>query len=156
MSFGYEIKSAFFDRSTVLRAAERATTRALAKAGSFIRTTARTKVLKRRKRPAEAGSPPSVHSSEPRSLKNILFGLRRRGGVPSVVVGPVYFTPRARTAKTPGSTVPAVLETGGTVILATRNNQRRAVRFHERPFMQPAFTQTIPQLPEQFRHTISN
>lgn len=110
----------FFDRPELLAAINKAERRALSRIGAFIRTRARTDVLKRarargrgkakrsREEPSRPGEPPVVRSRDRRlTLRNILFAFdpSRR----SVVVGPVKLNTPARN----GSTVPNLLEFGG-------------------------------------------
>ncbi len=103
------IKDRFFDRARVQQSISRKNLRVLSKAGAFVRQRARTK-LRRRKRSAIAGQPPSVHSSDSfATLKNILFALHRDNE--SVVIGPRFVKRLRRSSR---QTVPELLEDGGT------------------------------------------
>lgn len=83
-----EAKSLFFDRPGVVKAIGKKRARMLARLGAFIRTTARTAVLRRRKKPSMPGQPPSVHSKDGfATFRNILFAASPDGY--SVLVGPV-------------------------------------------------------------------
>lgn len=127
-----KIVDLFFDRPAVVRRMDRATHRALSKAGSFVRTRARTS-LRRRKSVAAPGEAPHVHSTHPfATLKNILFGFDGRD---SVVVGPVGFnTRRSRGTIQMSRMVPNIHEFGGQVTRVRRvpvkkaKSQRAATR----------------------------
>jgi hypothetical protein len=134
----------FFDRPEVISRLDRATLKALSKAGAFTRTRARS-LLRRRKRASKAGEAPSVHSRDQFvTLRNILFAF---DGVDSVIIGPVglnqrfasaqdsqevdEFTEQAeirfgdrrapgagrRPARLGGKTVPQILEEGGEILV---------------------------------------
>lgn len=169
------IKKQFFDRQKVADAAERATDRALAKAGAYIRLRAR-RSIRRRKRTSAAGSPPSQHATGSTGfdagLKFILFG---KAGPGRVIVGPVgHGGGRSR--------VPAILERGGSVTIhekqispdlaeqlglsapwlvygprnppakAWQQTRTRTVAIAARPFMGPAFARVITEeLPKELR-----
>lgn len=111
----YSIKDWFFDRAEVQKRIDRGTLRALSKIGAFVRTRARTDVLKRRKATSKPGQPPSVHSSDSKaSLKNILFGLNPDGQ--SVVIGPIKLNGANSKGHAPIRSlynVPELLEHGG-------------------------------------------
>lgn len=103
------VKDRFFDRARVQQSISRKNLRLLSKAGAFVRQRARTK-LRRRKRSAIAGQPPSVHSSDTfATLKNIQFALHRDNE--SVVIGPVLVKRLKRSSR---QTLPELLEEGGT------------------------------------------
>jgi hypothetical protein len=108
----FDMKKAFFDRQRIIDAVDRATRKALSKSLAFVRQTARTTVLRRRKRSSSPGQAPSVHSRDPiASLRNILFFYDER--TKSGVVGPVKLNGRDYSGMS--NTVPAMLESGGTV-----------------------------------------
>jgi hypothetical protein len=176
------IKNWFFDRAAVQKAVSRGNLRALAKAGAFLRTRARTS-LRRRKKPSAPGQPPSVHSRDSFvTLKNILFGLEPQRQ--AVLIGPVGLGRAGRsTAVVPDSTVPNVLEFGGQVsvleeqltytdhgakvtrwiqanprLRRVRNRdlpqRRRRVRIAPRPFMGPALEAEAAHIPEAWAGTV--
>ena len=114
-------KGLFLDRETVTRDVGRTTTKALAKAGTWIRTTARNSI---RSVPASKRftAPPSNPGEPPRSrvghLKRFLFFVYEPSAK-SVVVGP------ARIARATGA--PATLEFGGTSKASVRPVKPRRV-----------------------------
>ena len=108
-----KIKAYFFDKEKVLRAASAGRIRALSKAGAFIRRRGRS-LLRRRKRSAAAGQPPSVHSTDDNAtLKKIVFAYDPQNE--SVVVGPVKLNGDPGYAE--DVTVPELMEFGGVVTL---------------------------------------
>lgn len=109
-AFGVAL-SGFFDRAAVLSAVSAAERRVLAKFGAFVRRRAKSSIRKR-KRSAPPGSPPSSHRGDLRRL--IFFGLDPVSR--SVVVGPVVFD-KAR-PQTPGA--PEALEHAGAVTRRVR------------------------------------
>lgn len=131
----YEMKSLFFDRPAVESAISRGERKALSKIGAFLRTRARTSILRRvaykgkrasvkRVRAGKAakvqesarpGEPPRVRSRDKvATIRNILFAFQPE--THSVVTGPVALNTRL----TGGSetTVPGLLERGGSVDVA--------------------------------------
>lgn len=153
----------FFDRQKVIDQVGKANAKRLSKAGAFIRQTARTKILRRRKGVSPPGSPPSVHakSGDFASLKNILFHMDPNDE--SVIVGPVKTNMRERTPSG-NTTVPQRHEFGGVGVIAEEawqnsNNWRRRdwrrssnplkkyrvrrARYAKRPFMGPALQTEI-------------
>ena len=136
---GMDSKKWFFDRQAVMDAVDRAALRNLSRAGSFIRTAARSSLRKRR-RISRPGEPPSVHTADRvATLKNIWFiydPIQR-----SVVVGPVKL-PGSRLRMSDRETVPALLEFGGTAMVGRR---RRVSRYAPRPFMGPAMERELPK-----------
>lgn len=130
-----DIVDMFFDRQKVLDAVGKENARKLSKAGAFIRQRAKTS-LRRRKRPAAAGEPPSVHSRSSRTtLRNILFGLNPDWE--SVVIGPVGIGAK-RLRGSSAATVPELMEFGG---MATLEKER--ARYSKHPFMKPALDKEI-------------
>lgn len=131
-----KIKKFFFDRKVVIDAVDRATRKALSKAGAFIRTRSKSSIRSRKKVSAP-GSPPSSHTGDLK--KRIFFGYEP--ATKSVVVGPVRF--RAGEA-------PRLLEFGGQARRRS-HGKTRAVAYRPRPFMGPALQKeiaagTIPKL----------
>lgn len=153
----------FLDREKIQRRVGRAHTRALAKAGSFVRRRSRSSLRKRR-RVSQSGSPPSVHSSSKiANVKNILYVYDPRSN--TVVVGPVKLNQHA-SVNGSRSTVPELLEFGGTQRIHEerykasktgewyRRDLRRRVskdkvyrvrsaRYEARPFMRPALAAEV-------------
>jgi hypothetical protein len=137
----YDKKRFFFDRALVVNAVGRASAKNLSKAGSFIRTSARSS-LRRRKRSSEPGQPPSVHTRDRvATLKNIwfVFDPMRR----SVVVGPLKLNGSSLKGSNRPS-VPALHELGGTAVVVKRGRKRR-VKYAPRPFMGPALARERPK-----------
>ena len=105
-------KSLFFDRPAVRNAVDRAQRRVLSRFGAYVRRGARSSIRKR-KRPAPPGSPPSDHTG--RLKRNIFFVYEPVKS--SVVIGP---------ARLSGSTdAPETLEHGGVVTLKRRGRRIR-------------------------------
>lgn len=101
--FGGGIEQAklwFFDQKKILDKTKAAEARVQARFGAFVRTKARSS-MRKRKRSAAPGSPPSVHRGD---LKRLLF-FGRDPATESVVVGPVPFA---------AGKAPRLLEHGGT------------------------------------------
>jgi hypothetical protein len=137
------IKRLFFDRPKVQRAVDRAKRAVLARAGAFIRTTARHSIRKR-KGSAPPGQPPHSHEGSLRRL--IFFGYDR--GTDSVVVGPVGFS---------RSNAPNVLEFGGKTVVERRRRgkrERRSVRIAKRAFMGPALEKERSKLPKLWANSV--
>jgi hypothetical protein len=174
------IKDWFFDREAVQKAADRGNLRALAKAGAFIRTRARSS-LRRRKKPSPPGAPPSVHSRDSfATLKNILFGLEPQRQ--AVIIGPVGLGRSGSAATAPVSgTVPNVLEFGGAISVSEQQitfhdhgervtrwvqtnprrhgnrdvpRRRRRVRVDARPFMGPALEAEAQHIPDAWAGSV--
>jgi hypothetical protein len=176
------IKEYFFDRAAVQNAVARGNLRALSKAGAYVRTRARTS-LRRRKKPAAPGQPPSVHSRDSfATLKNILFGLEPQRQ--AVLIGPVGLGGASRnSAVVPDGTVPNVLEFGGQVSVLeeqlsyydhgqkvtrwrqtnpqgrqvrgrTLPHRRRRVRVASRPFMGPALEAETQHIPDAWAGSV--
>jgi hypothetical protein len=119
----------------------RANAKNLSRAGSFIRTSARSS-LRRRKRSSPPGEPPSVHSRDRvATLKNIWFVFDP--GARSVVVGPLKLS-GSRLEGGDRATVPALHELGGSAFVGKRQRRRRA-RYAPRPFMGPAMERELPK-----------
>lgn len=160
-----DMKQAFFDRQAVIDAVDRAEHRAMSKSLAYVRTAARTKVLRRRKKPSQPGSPPSVHSRDSHAtLRNILFAYDKSKS--SGVVGPVKLNGNQSANAFPnGTTVPGLLEGGGSMTVTDeswksqnewrparrikgRRSQgkkfrKRRVSVKPRPFMQVALDREI-------------
>jgi len=146
--FGVKInqaKTMFFDRPKVMRALGDATRRSLSKFGAFVRTRARSSILKRKKVSAP-NSPPFSHLG---FVKNfILFGYDET--TRSVVIGPIRLN---RTSDTALSS----LEKGGESIIRTgtrRHETTRKVYIRKRPFMKPAFDAELPKAAPQFKDSM--
>lgn len=99
----FKMVDLFFDRKEVIDNVEKDERRALVQVGAYIRKVARNS-LRRRKKSAQPGNPPSVYSRDSKlTLKNILFFYDKQNA--SVKVGPVQFTQ--------SDDAPGLLELGG-------------------------------------------
>ena len=133
-------KGLFFDRPAVMNAVDRAQRRVLSRFGAYVRRGARSSI-RRRKRPAPPGSPPSDHTG--RLKRNIFFVYEPVKS--SVLIGPVRLS---------GSTnAPETLEHGGPVVLKRRGRRIRKT-YQPRPFMGPAFDREQPKLPAMWRDSV--
>lgn len=138
-----QIKKTFFDRAVVINAMDRATRKALSRAGAFVRQRAKSSIRKR-KAVSSPGSPPSSHTGLLR--KWILFGAELQGR--RVLIGPVALR---------NSGIPNALEFGGTTV-ATRYQRGRRERVTQaveaRPFMGPALEAESPNIPKRFQGAV--
>lgn len=148
---GFEQKRFFFDRQAVINAVGKAGAKNLSKAGAFIRRSARSS-LRRRKRTAAPGEPPSVHSKDPvATLKNIWFVFDP--ALRSVIVGPVKLNSVVKLEGSDRATVPALHELGGVAMVIRRKRRRRA-RYAPRPFMGPAMQRELPKFPQLWADSV--
>jgi len=149
---GYKLdkaKSMFFDRKTVMRSVDRATRRVLSKFGSYVRTSAKSSIRKR-KRVSAPGQPPSSHTG---LLKKFIF-FAYEPDEKNVVIGPI------RLSRKPGQ-APDALEHGGQTTISRRRWRRgrrvtvtKKKRIAARPFMGPAFEREKPKLPAMWADSI--
>ncbi len=135
-------KAGFLDRAKVMRAVDRGRRRSLAKSGSYIRTTARRSMRRKRGR-SRPGQPPHAHVG---LLRDLLF-FSYDSSTNSVVVGPVAINKR--------SEAPAVLEFGG----RTRKpyywkGTSSQITVRARPYMRPALRITRNELPGHWKDQI--
>lgn len=167
-----KIRNLFFDREKVIRAMDRASRRALSKAGAYIRTSARSSIKTRAYNThSKPGDPPFDHTgfalqrenkrrkragqqklvrkktAYNQGLKAILFGYDEAAN--SVVIGPLRFGGGGGK-----STVPHTLEHGGQAVIGS-GNRRRAISIAPRPFMGPALRKELPNLPAKWRASVS-
>ena len=138
----------FFDARPVRKAVDRATRAVLSKAGAFVRRSAR-QLIRRRKRPARPGEPPSSHKGHLRRL--IFFGYEPQQR--TVVIGPALLGGRSPYGP---QTVPEVLEEGGTVTTRDpgRDGERVRRNYRGNPFMGPAMEQELPNFPDLWRDSV--
>ena len=135
----------FFDRPRVKRAVDRAKRGVLSKAGAFVRQRART-LIRPRRRSARPGEPPSSHTGLLRRF--IWFGYDRQQD--SVVIGPAPLNQRSPYGQT---TVPEVLEFGGTV--TTRERGKQETRYYAgHPYMQPAMEKEADRFGQLWRDSV--
>ena len=131
--------SMFFDRAKVTRAVKDGTRSALSRAGAFVRQRAKTSIRKRKKS-ASPGHPPSSHTGRLRNL--IFFGYDERAE--SVVIGPKLF----RQANPPA---PHLLEFSG----QTRSwRDGRTQHYRKFPFMAPALEAEAQKMPGLFQGAV--
>ncbi len=129
-----KVKNSFFDKAAVLKAIGGDAAKALSKFGAFVWKRARTS-MRRRKKSAAAGSPPSAHAGQ---LKTLLF-FSWDPSTRSVVIGPTPF----REGK-----VPSLLEFGGSTTLRKRGGHSKTARYAAFPFMGPALEAEAPNMPK--------
>jgi len=146
----------FFNTAKVIRAMDRATRKALSRAGAFIRTTAR-RSIRTRKSTSKPGNPPHSHSGELR--RRIYFSADL--AAQNVVIGPVRFGK---------GEAPRLLEFGGTSFrqaaipmdvcaaeIRSDWGDRPVLRhtYRPRPFMGPALEAEAPKMPDLWRGAIA-
>lgn len=147
----------FFDRAPVIQAMNRARRRSLARAGGWIRQTARRSMrrVKHGAPPSPPGTPPRARAGQIRDL--LFFGWDQ--ATESVVAGPEEFN-----SSRSDYLVPELLEKGGTVRLPPRRPRPGEeakgagplVTFPPRPTMGLALDQALDKnvIPEMFRNSI--
>jgi len=129
------VKELFFDRAAVKSMMDRRTRAFLGGIGAWTRTVAQRSIRKRRGY-APPGQPPHSHAGWLR--RGIIFALEpaRR----SVVIGPMRLRGRSPYGET---TVPEVLEYGGTVARRDKRRGRKVYRYEPRPYMRPALEKAL-------------
>jgi hypothetical protein len=168
------VKGNFFNPGKVLAAMDKATAKALTKAGAFVRTSAKSS-LRYAKKASIPGQPPKVHrgNSFQRSSVNKKTGqVVKRSVSPlkeliyfaystetrSVVIGPMEF----RASKNAKYKVPSILERGGTgsqIVYKWAGKGQRVpsstvVTISKRPYMRPALDKNIPKFPGVFAGSV--
>lgn len=176
-------KELFFDRSLILKKAEKAKYRALMRFGAYVRRVAKTS-MRYRKKASPPGQPPSAHKDGRKAALKKLGRAKHNGALlreylfygwdrstETVVVGPAGLA---------GSKVPQLHEHGGAVAaekgdgVAVKNPAGRdpktgrfysrgthwvslagkTLRYPKRPTMRPALDATKSKFPAQFRDSI--
>ncbi len=145
------VKNQFFDRLAVSNEVDRAEKKVMAKAGAFVRTSARSSIRKRKK-PSAPGSPPSSHTGLLK--RNIFFAYEPSAH--TVVIGPILLN------KSTGA--PETLEKGGNAQIVSVKLRRgkkprrvkRAVSIAARPFMGPALEREQPKVADLWKNAVSN
>lgn len=131
------IKAGFFDRGAILNRLTDIQAKVYGKFGAYVRRRARTSMGSPTKNISLPGRPPKPHT---RDLKDKIF-FYWNFYTRSVVIGPLFF----RTAHQAEynmrslngfSTVPALLEYGGTAVYRKKN---KTMKYLPRPYMGPAF-----------------
>ena len=129
--FNFRVKNMFFDRIKVHRHLDTRSRKVLSRFGAYVRQTAKSSI-KRRKGTSAPGNPPFSHVGTLKRHIYFAFDSQSR----SVVIGPVIFPGKS------GKALPA-LEYGGKSV---RNDGQR-INIQARPFMGPAFSNELKQLP---------
>ena len=111
-------------------------------------------MLRKRKRPAAAGQPPSVHSGPP-NLRTILFVYEP--GSDTVVVGPVLL----RGSNQQNIPAPTAQENGATIRQQSFRTRRgflirkpRVVKVRPHPFMSPALDAERDNFPDIWKNSV--
>ena len=142
MKLDFKLKNFFFDKALVtdhFGAKGKNSLKALSRIGAFIRTRARS-MLRKRKRIATRGQPPSIHTSDSTiTLRNIQFAYDF--STSGMVVGSVL----VNTSKKSDPPVPNLLEIGGTT-----SRRGKTLRYNPHPWMAPALQAELSNLPPQF------
>jgi hypothetical protein len=134
-----KFKNFFFDRANVIKAMDAGTRQALIRAGSYIKTSARSS-MRRRKRASAPGQPPSAHVGLLKTLLFFVYDPSKK----TVVVGPVGFKK---------AEAPNLNEFGGTVTRRVRGKSKQA-KYPARPYMAPALAKETPKLPARWSNSI--
>jgi hypothetical protein len=159
--------SMFFDRASVQRKVKDGTKSVLARAGAFVRRTAKG-LIRPGKKPAKPGNAPHSHLGLLKQF--IFFGYDER--TESVVIGPALLNGKSDS----NVTVPELLEFGGEAVLRkdiyVTNEVGRDARgkfvtggkslvkagthllYHKFPFMAPAMEQEAPKFPQLFSDAV--
>lgn len=130
---GFKVQNLFFDRQPVIDAMAKKDRAALSKGGAFVRTRARSS-MKRRKKVAERGKPPSAHVGKIKDLLYFSYDPHSR----SVVIGPAKFRE---------GIVPRLMEEGG------RGPNGKTYEPH--PYMGPALQAELPNLPSRWSGSLN-
>lgn len=131
------IRESFFDSPKVLREVKREKRRMLSKMGAFTRATAR-RSMRKRKKPASAGEPPSVHEGSYKRLTFFAWDPVRE----SVVVGAIPFKS--------SSMMPELTEHGGDT---TQKTDRGLIHrnYKPHPAMRLAMNKELPKFASMFK-----
>lgn len=146
-----QAKGLFFDVKKVMDRADRAELKALSKFGAFVRRRARSSIRKR-KRSAEPGFPPSSHLG---LLRDFIFFFVEKEDK-NVIIGPILLNKQNQTP-----TVPESLEYGGDAVVrraikvhGEKLIAKRTLHYRGNPFMHPAFEAELPNAPELLKDKI--
>lgn len=138
-------RSNFFDRESVIKAADAARRRVLSRFGAFVRQTAK-RSIRKRKGASRPGTPPSSHTGLLRDLIFFVYDRSRE----SVVIGPTLIN------RSTGA--PETLEYGGDAKIqesrfvsgpkygnrTQRLTTSRTIKVAARPYIRPAFEKELP------------
>lgn len=131
------IREAFFDSPKVMRAVKSEKRRMLSKLGAFTRRTARSS-MRKRKKPAPAGQPPSVHEGSYKRLTYFAWD----GSRESVVVGAIPFKA--------SSLMPELTEHGGETTVKTKRGTVQQ-QYQPHPAMRLAMNKELPKFARMFK-----
>lgn len=153
-----KVRDAFFDQSAVEDKTDKAERRVLTRMGAFVRRRMKSSIRKR-KRAAAPGSPPSSHIGTLKNLIYFVYDPTRK----STVVGPVIFHAAKGRWRPLSGTRPGVLEFGGVeqAVAGRRGDLNfgaeqkvRTARFEPRPFARPALEAEQPKFAAMFRNSV--
>lgn len=130
----------FFDQALVAATVETWGVRFCARFGAFTRRKAKGLIRQKRKTSAP-GQPPASHVG---LLRDHIYFAKHPTEKIGVIVGPALTRGAAKSRPVNG-TVPQVLEEGGTVEI-TRDNKPRTATIKPRPYMAPAFADTVGKM----------
>lgn len=164
--FDLRVKKLFFDAKRVKNAVDRARREALARIGSFVKTTARQSIKRapykarkprglprvdHRRKSSEPGHPPY---SQTGILKNFIF-FNYDERTDSVVIGP------AKVLRRNAPDTPRTLEVGGTARISRLRHRRgrlkrekRKVNIAPRPYMGPAMAANLDKVPSVWANSV--
>lgn len=131
------IREAFFDSPKVLRSIKREKRRMLSKLGAFTRRTARSS-MRKRKKPAPADQPPSVHEGSYKRLTYFAWDQATE----SVVIGAIPFKG--------SSMMPELTEHGGEVAVRTKRGTIQQ-QYRPHPAMRLAMAKELPKFASMFK-----
>lgn len=137
-----KVKSLFFDRKRVQDALDKNTRNVLSRFGALVRQTSRWSIRKR-KRSSLPGQPPSSHTG---LLKRFIF-YSYDEFQKSVIIGPAKLNDKNTGA-------PEILEYGGRTVIESRKRKEK-VYIQPRPYMHPAFSKAMVQLPYLWRNRLT-
>lgn len=163
----YKVKNAILRNAELLEGVHKETARALLRVGAHVRTSARSR-LRRRKKTSSPGESPSVHSPGNTGLKRVFFALENDGL--SIVIGPEKLNKVVIDGGGNSIRVPQLMEFGGTAIIEEesfdgrrwyrrdlrygrrkyKQYRKRAAEYEPRPFMAPALEANVNKMPQQF------
>lgn len=136
------IKQSFFDSEKVIKSVAAGERKSQAKFGAFVRRKAKSS-MRKRKRSAEPGEPPSRHVGTLAAL--LFFSWDQQ--THSTVVGPVPFRGRA--------VVPGLMERGGEHDIEKPDGRRRHAKYAPHPYMKPALDAETPKFAEQMKGSMT-
>lgn len=130
----------FFDAALVEAEADNWGVRFCSRFGAFTRRKAKG-LIRRKRKPSKPGQPPASHVG---LLRDHIYFAKHPDERIGVIVGPALTRGAAKNRPTNG-TVPQVLEEGGTVEVI-RDKKPRTATIQPRPYMAPAFADTVEKM----------